>query len=111
MGDAMDQKSERINVPTYSTYSSIQTIKYGLSAKVSNSKISKPKSDQLFERSDQLKSPVMKEIVTEIGNSMKVYKDELKVSKENSTKTSAKRVTKKKILETAFEVETSLKKK
>ena len=53
----------------------------------------------------------MKEIVREITNSEKVYKDELKVSKEKSTKTSAKRVTKKKIIEAAFEVETSLKKK
>ena len=108
MGDVMDKKSGRMNV---ATYSSIQTIKYGLSAKVSNSKISKPKSVQLFQRSDRLKSPVMKEIVTEIRNSKKVYEDELKVSKEKSTKTYAKRVTKKKILETAFEVETSLKKK
>lgn len=40
-----------------------------------------------------------------------MHKDKLKVSKEKSTKRSAKRVTKKKILETAFEVETSLKKK
>ena len=97
MGDVMDKKSRRMNV---ATYSSIQTIKYGLSAKVSNSKISKPKSVQLFQRSDRLKSPVMKEIVTEIRN-----------SKEKSTKTYAKRVTKKKILGTAFEVETPLKKK
>ena len=66
---------------------------------------------QLFQRSDQLKSPVMKEIVTEIRNSKKAYEDELKVLKEESTKTSAKRVTKKKIFETAFKVEKSLKKK
>ena len=66
---------------------------------------------QLFQRSDQLESPVMKEIVTEIRNSKKEYEDELKVSKEESTKTSAKRVTKKKIFETAFKVEKSLKKK
>ena len=53
----------------------------------------------------------MKETVTEIRNSKKVYEDELKVSKEKSTKTSAKRVTEKEILETTFEVETSLKNK
>ena len=70
MGDVMDKKSGRMNI---STYSSIQTIKYVLSAKVSNSKISKPKSVQLFQRSDQFKSPVMKEIVTEIRNSKNVY--------------------------------------
>lgn len=40
-----------------------------------------------------------------------MHNDKLKISKEKSTETSAKRVTKKKILETAFEVETSLKKK
>ena len=57
-------------------------MKYGLSAEISNSKISKPKSVQLFQRSDRLKSPVMKEIVTEIRNSKKVYEDELKVLKE-----------------------------
>lgn len=40
-----------------------------------------------------------------------MHNDKLKISKEKSTEKSAKRVTKKKILETAFEVETSLKKK
>ena len=108
MSDVMDKKTGRMNV---ATYSSIQTIKYGLSAEVSNSEISKPKSVQLFQRSNRLKSPVMKETVTEIRNSKKVYEDELKVSKEKSTKTSAKRVTEKEILETTFEVETSLKNK
>lgn len=40
-----------------------------------------------------------------------MHNDKLKILKEKSTETSAKRVTKKKILETAFEVEISLKKK
>ena len=51
MSDIMDKKTGRMNV---ATYSSIQTIKYGLSAEVSNSEISKPKSVQLFQ--DQIGS-------------------------------------------------------
>lgn len=51
MGDVMDKRFGRMNV---ATYSSNQTIKYGLNAKVSKSKISKPKFVQLFQRSDRL---------------------------------------------------------
>lgn len=51
MGDVMGKRFGRMNV---ATYSSNQTIKYGLNAKVSKSKISKPKFVQLFQRSDRL---------------------------------------------------------
>ena len=58
MGDVMDKKSGRMNV---STYSAIQTFKYSLNAKTSHA--FRPKSVQMFQRSDLLKSPVMGEVV------------------------------------------------
>ena len=49
MGDVMDEKSDPMNV---STYSAIQTVKYSLAAKIS--KISKKqKIVQLFQREDK----------------------------------------------------------
>ena len=47
MDDIMDKKSGRMNV---STYSAIQTVKYSLDAKTSHA--FKPKSVQVFQRSD-----------------------------------------------------------
>ena len=106
MGDVMDKKSGRMNV---STYSAIQTVKYSLNAKTSH--VFAPKSVQVFQRSDWLKIPVMSEAVEGIRNSKKVYKNELAVSKTISTDLTAERVPKKRVLKTAFQVETSLKKK
>ena len=67
MGDVMDKKSGRMNV---STYSAIQMVKYSLNAKTSHAFW--PKSVQVFQRSDQLKSLVMSEVVEGITNSKKV---------------------------------------
>ena len=53
----------------------------------------------------------MSEVVEGIRNSKKVYENELAVSKTISTDLTAERVTKKQVLETAFHVETALKKK
>ena len=106
MGDIMDKKSGRMNV---STYSAIQTVKYSLNAKTSH--VFTPKSVQVFQRSDWLKSPVMSEVVEGIRNSKKVYKNELAVSKTISTDLTAERVAKKRVLKIAFQVETALKKK
>ena len=106
MGDVMDKKSGRMNV---STYSAIQTVKYSLNAKTSH--VFTPKSVQVFQRSDWLKSPVMSEVVEGIRNSKKVYKNELAVSKTISTDLTAERVAKKRVLKIAFQVETALKKK
>ena len=106
MGDIMDKKSGRMNVPTYS---SIQTVKYSLNAKISHA--FRPKSAQVFQRSDRLKNPVMSEAVVGIRNSKKVYENELAVSKLISTDLTAERVTKIRVLKTAFQVEIALKKK
>ena len=86
MGDIMDKKSGRMNV---STYSAIQTVKYSLDAKTSHA--FKPKSVQVFQRSDWLKSLVLSE---GIRDSEKVYENELAVSKTISTDLTAERVTK-----------------
>ena len=75
MGDIMDKKSGRMNVCTYSV---IQTVKYNLNAKTSHT--FKPKSVQLVQRLDRLKSPVVSEVVEGIRNFKKVYKNELTVS-------------------------------
>ena len=106
MGDIMDKKSGRMNV---STYSSIQTVKYSLNAKISHA--FRPKSAQVFQRSDRLKNPVMSEAVEGIRNSKKVYENELAVSKLISTDLTAERVTKIRVLKTAFQVEIALKEK
>ena len=45
----------------------------------------KPKSVQVFQRLDRLKSPVISEVVEGIRNSKKVYENKLTVSKETST--------------------------
>ena len=86
MDDIMDKKSGRMNV---STYSAIQTVKYSLDAKTSHA--FKPKSVQVFQRSDWLKSLVLSE---GIRDSEKVYENELAVSKTISTDLTAERVTK-----------------
>ena len=67
MGDVMDKKSGRMNV---STYSAIQMVKCSLNTKTSHA--FRPKSVQVFQRSDQLKSLVMSEVVEGITNSKKV---------------------------------------
>ena len=69
------------------------------------------KSVQVFQRSDRVKNPVMSEVVEGMRNSKKVSKNELAVSKTISTELTAERVTKKRVLKTAFQVETALKKK
>ena len=56
------------------TYSAIQTVNYSLNAKTSHA--FRPKSLQVFQRSDQLKSPVMSEIVEGVRNSKKVYEND-----------------------------------
>ena len=86
MDDIMDKKSGRMNV---STYSAIQMVKYSLDAKTSHA--FKPKSVQVFQRSDWLKSLVLSE---GIRDSEKVYENELAVSKTISTDLTAERVTK-----------------
>ena len=53
----------------------------------------------------------MSEVVEGIRNSKKVYKNELAVSKTISTDLTAERVSKKRVLKIAFQVETALKKK
>ena len=53
----------------------------------------------------------MSEVVEGMRNSKKVSKNELAVSKTISTDLTAERVTKKRVLKTAFQVETALKKK
>ena len=53
----------------------------------------------------------MSEVAEGIRNSKKVYENELAVSKTISTDLTAERVTKKRVLKTAFQVETALKKK
>ena len=67
MGDVMDKKSGRMNV---SIYSAIQMVKCSLNTKTSHA--FRPKSVQVFQRSDQLKSLVMSEVVEGITNSKKV---------------------------------------
>ena len=88
-----------------STYSAIQTVKYRLNAKTSQA--FGPKSVQVFQRSDWLKSLVMSEVVGGTRNSKKVCKNELAVSKTISTNLTAERVTKKRVLKTAIQVETA----
>ena len=108
MGDVMDKKLGRMSV---STYSAIQTVKYSLAAKAS--KISKKqKSVQIFHREDKLESPVLKNVVTKIRNSKKIYVGKLKnLENSSSTSSSGTRVTKKAVLKTAAEVETAPKAK
>ena len=53
----------------------------------------------------------MSEVVEGIGSSKKVQENELAVFKTISTDLTAERVTKKRVLKTAFQVETALKKK
>ena len=106
MGDVMDKKAVRMNV---CTYSAIQTVKCSLNAKTCHAFESK--SVQVFQRLDRLKSPVISEVVEGIRNSWKVYKNELTFSKETSIDVTAERVTKKRVLKTAFQVENALKKK
>ena len=53
----------------------------------------------------------MSVVVEGIRNSKKVYENELAVSKTISTDLTAERVTKERVLKTAFQVETALKKK
>ena len=106
MDDVMDKKPGRMYVSTYST---IQTVKYSLNAKTSHA--FRPKSVQVFQRSDRLKSLVLSEVVEGIGNSKKVYENELAVSKTISADLTAERVAKKRVLKTAFQVETALKEK
>ena len=106
MGDIMVKKSGRMNV---STYSAIQTVKYSLNAKISHA--FRPKSVQVFQRSDRLKNLVMSEAVEGIRNSEKVYENELAVSKLIPADLTAERVTKIRVLKTAFQVEIPLKKK
>ena len=101
-----DKKSGRMSA---STYSAIQTVKHSLNAKTSHA--FRPKSVQVFQRSDQLKIPAMSEVVEGIRNSKKVYKNELAVSKMISIDLTTERVTKKWVLKTVFQVETVLKKK
>ena len=76
MGDVLYKKSGRMNV---ATYSAIQTVNYSLNAKTSHA--FRPKSFQVFKRSEQLKSPLISEIVEGIRNSKKIYENELAVSK------------------------------
>ena len=54
---------------------------------------------------------MISEAVEGIRNSKKVYENELAVSKTISTDLTAERVTKERVLKTAFQVETALKKK
>ena len=59
-----------------------------------------------------LKSPVLKNVVTKIRNSKKIYVGKLKNLENSSSATSSStRVTKKAVLKTAAEVETALKTK
>ena len=88
MGDVMDKKSDRMNV---STYSVIQTVKYSLNGKTSHA--FRPKSVQVFQRSDRLKSSMMSKAVEGIRNSKKVYQNKLVISKTISTDLTAERVT------------------
>ena len=90
-----------------STYSTIQTVKYSLNAKTSHT--FRPKSVQIFQRSDRLKSQVMSKVVESIRNSKKVWKikNELAFSKTISTYLTAERVTKKRVFKTAFQVESA----
>ena len=97
MGDIMDKKSGRMNV---STYSAIETVKYSLNAKTSHT--FRPKSFQIFQRSDRLKSQVISKVVERITNSKKVSECELTFSKTISTGLTAERVTKKRVLKTAL---------
>ena len=106
IGDAMDKTFGRMNV---STYSAIQTVKYSLNAKTFHA--FRPKSVQVFQRSDQLKSLLTSEVIEGIRNSKKVYKNELAVSNMISNDLIAEKVTKKRVLKTVFQVETVLKKK
>ena len=53
----------------------------------------------------------MSKVVEGIRNSEKVYENELAVSKTISADLTAEKVTKKRVLKTAFQVETALKKK
>ena len=94
MVDVVDKKSGRINV---STYSAIQTVKYSLNVKTSHA--FRPKSVQVCQRSDQLKSPTMSEVAEGMRNSKKVYENELAVSETISTDLFAERVNQK----TSFE--------
>ena len=97
LGDVMNQTSGRMDV---STYSSIQTIKYSLNAKTSHP--FRPKSVQVFQRSDQLRSPVMSEVAEGIRNSKKVHENVLAVSKMISTDLAAERVSKNKFWKQPF---------
>ena len=108
MGDVMDKKSGRMNV---SAYSAIQTVKYSWAAKAS--KISKKQEVfKYFTVKTNLKSPVLKNVVTKIRNSKKTYVGKLKNLENSSSATSSStRVTKKAVLKTAAEVETALKTK
>ena len=74
-------------------YSAIQTVKYGLAAKL-------------------WKYPVLKNVVTKIWNSKKTYVGKLNnLENSSSASSSNARVTKKAVLKTAAEVETALKTK
>ena len=97
IGDVLDKTSGRMNVSTYST---IQTVKYSLNAKTSHT--FRPKSFQIFQRSDRLKSQVISKDVERITNSKKVSECELTFSKTISTGLTAERVTKKRVLKTAL---------
>ena len=108
MGDVMDKTSGTMNLSSMS-YSAIQMVKYSLNAKTSHA--FRPKSVQVFQRSDRLKSPVMSEVAEGIRNSKKVYENEQAVSKTISTDLTAERDTKKLVLKTASLAETALKKK
>ena len=83
--------------------------KYSLNAKTSHT--FRPKSVQIFQRSDHLKSQVMSKVVGSIRNSKKVWqkkkKNELAFSKAISTDLTAERVTKKRVFKTAFQVQTA----
>ena len=69
MDDVMDKTSGRMNV---STYHAIHTVKYSLNAETSHT--FKPKSVQIFQRLDRLKSPVIREVVEGIKTSRKFTK-------------------------------------
>ena len=71
MSDVIDKKSARINV---STYSAIQTVKYGLSARTSSS--AKSKAIQVFQRKDRLTSPVLPNLPSDIRNAKRRYEEE-----------------------------------
>ena len=84
MGDILDPKSSRMNI---STYSSIQTVKYGLRAKGKSAL-------DLFSRKDVLYDPVYVPVCRNLCTSRKKYSDEQagrrKVAEEKRQKLSLK---------------------